>query len=761
MTIRSLYIADFSGTGRRTVDLCEGLNIIEGPNESGKSTVAAFIKFMFYGFADKAERTRLYSWGASSASGTLTLIHNRREYRIEREYSEGGREKVSIIDTSTGSPCFEGRSPADVFLGVPADIFTHTAYIGQAAGGSVDGVRVSRAIENILFSADESVNTDKALKKLDDARILLYHKSRKGGRIYDLMGERDALRVRLENAKQSNSGLIAREGSLRETSEGLAEAKEKLAEAQKSLDACDAAKRRHSMAKLAELAEQASSAEQEYSDILSRAEHNGFIPDEGYCARLSVLAKENEQIEGQLAAVKSELEAHDQRMSDLSSIASFSEKLEEMGGDEEVADKLEKIDGKKARSGFFASVGIILTILCGVAAAAAYFLDLTEIHPIFASLPAKPIPSLITGGAAVFMLITAIISIILRAHAHMAENEILADLDVDNRFELMKKLASYNFDETRLRLHNSKSAEFSERITELEKKKKSVRNDAAELLEKWGREDLSSAAAEAAETVAALSRSGAGRDKFILARDTLAAQLGVEDTDSLRAELDISEPIEEQPPEAVERIRREYDFYQKQVEALDARMRRLETELAVLEATVEPPTELADRVSNISAKIDGLSKKHRALVLAHSALTEAASALRESVSPRLSKTAGELMGSLTGGRYTRVGVGHSLELSYEADAQNRGIEYMSAGTRDIAYLSLRFALTELLYREAVPPLIFDESFSRLDDTRYARVIELIGRMCERGSQVLLFTSQHRDSRLAAERLPGCHKLSLR
>ena len=79
MNIRSLYIADFSGTKRRTVDLGAGFNIIEGPNESGKSTIAAFIKFMFYGFADKAERSRYYSFGTTSASGTMTLVHEGRE----------------------------------------------------------------------------------------------------------------------------------------------------------------------------------------------------------------------------------------------------------------------------------------------------------------------------------------------------------------------------------------------------------------------------------------------------------------------------------------------------------------------------------------------------------------------------------------------------------------------------------------------------------------------------------------------------------
>lgn len=760
MNIRSLYIADFSGTKRRTVDLADGFNVIEGPNESGKSTVAAFIKFMFYGFADKAERNRLYSWGTASASGTMTLLHEGREYRIEREYNEGGREKLAIIDTLTGSPCFEGRSPADVFLGVPAEIFSHTAYIGQAAGGSVDGARVSRAIENILFSADESVNTDRSLKRLDDARVLLYHKSHKGGRIYDLINDRDALRVRLENAKQSNIGLIAREGSLRETAEGLAEAETKLAETKKALDGVENAKRQRSLEKLAELDDRASDAEKRHSEILASAEHDGFIPDAAYADRLAALAAESERNSEQLEAVRGELRAHDAKMTDLASVASFGEKLEELGGDAEVENRLEKLDRKKSRSSGFMIFGIIFTLLFAGCAAAAYFIDLATVHPIFERLPEYPMPTIIAGTAAAFMLLVSIISLIARCQARMGENEILADLDADNRNDLMKKLASFNFDETRLRLYRSRSDEFTDRISALETEQKRIDRSAAELLDSWGRSDLKAAAGEAAETVAAMAEAEAERDKFILARDTLAAQLSVSDVAAIRQELADSARIEDQSPEVIERIRREYDFYQKQLEALGARKHRLETELAVLEATVEPPTELADRLSAITAEIDSLSKKHRALVLAHSALSEAASALRESVAPRLSKTAGELMDSLTEGRYDRIGVGRALEMTYEAEAQSRGIEFMSAGTRDIAYLSLRFALSELLFRNSRPPMIFDESFSRLDDRRYARVLALIGEMCGRGSQIILFTSQSRDSRLAAERVPGCNVISL-
>jgi uncharacterized protein YhaN len=71
---------------------------------------------------------------------------------------------------------------------------------------------------------------------------------------------------------------------------------------------------------------------------------------------------------------------------------------------------------------------------------------------------------------------------------------------------------------------------------------------------------------------------------------------------------------------------------------------------------------------------------------------------------------------------------------------------MSAGTQDLAYLSLRMALIDLLYREK-PPVCFDESFSHLDDTRAARMIELIEAMGQSGHQCLVFTCHKREEEL--------------
>ena len=49
MRIDSIYIESFGKFKNYSLDFHDGMNIIYGDNESGKSTIMAFIEMMFYG----------------------------------------------------------------------------------------------------------------------------------------------------------------------------------------------------------------------------------------------------------------------------------------------------------------------------------------------------------------------------------------------------------------------------------------------------------------------------------------------------------------------------------------------------------------------------------------------------------------------------------------------------------------------------------------------------------------------------------------
>ena len=53
MIIRKINITSFGTLSDFSAELSDGLNIISGENESGKSTILAFIRFVLYGLPSR------------------------------------------------------------------------------------------------------------------------------------------------------------------------------------------------------------------------------------------------------------------------------------------------------------------------------------------------------------------------------------------------------------------------------------------------------------------------------------------------------------------------------------------------------------------------------------------------------------------------------------------------------------------------------------------------------------------------------------
>jgi recombinational DNA repair ATPase RecF len=101
MYIKELRIEEFGALRAATVPLSNGINLLIGNNETGKSTLCAFIKFIFYGFADSKERELHASLRTGNSAGALVVSKDGVLYRIERR--DAGRVRnVSVYDEETG-----------------------------------------------------------------------------------------------------------------------------------------------------------------------------------------------------------------------------------------------------------------------------------------------------------------------------------------------------------------------------------------------------------------------------------------------------------------------------------------------------------------------------------------------------------------------------------------------------------------------------------------------------------------------------------
>ena len=147
-----------------------------------------------------------------------------------------------------------------------------------------------------------------------------------------------------------------------------------------------------------------------------------------------------------------------------------------------------------------------------------------------------------------------------------------------------------------------------------------------------------------------------------------------------------------------------------------------------------------------------MNDRYNAITLAKTAISDATSLIKSSISPILSAQAGEYMRKATENRYSSIIVSPKLSFKYgvpdgSSALSPRDTDYMSEGTRDAAYLSLRLALIGYIYNKELPPLVFDEAFSRLDDRRLASMFRIVNEYTSKGAQAIIFTSQKRDAEI--------------
>ena len=100
MIIKKINIIAFGGLKNKVLELNEGINIIYGENEAGKSTIQSFIKVWLYGFSSyrgkdyrNNERLRYSPINGDKISGELYIEHKNKEYIIKRVFGKTKKEE--------------------------------------------------------------------------------------------------------------------------------------------------------------------------------------------------------------------------------------------------------------------------------------------------------------------------------------------------------------------------------------------------------------------------------------------------------------------------------------------------------------------------------------------------------------------------------------------------------------------------------------------------------------------------------------------
>ena len=220
MIIRSIK-ASFGGLHDAELALKPDLNVIEAPNEAGKSTLCAFIRTMLYGIdtskrakgefaADMPDKERFLPWGGYSMQGEMSVDWRGQSIRLIRAGAAGkpmGDCRAVREGTGIRVPELCGKAPGEVILGVPESVFRRSAFISGSDMAVSRDAELDWRIEALVSSGSE---TDSVYSVADDLlrrwQVSRRHNARVG-RIPELERRLEEKRAALADIEAENARL--------------------------------------------------------------------------------------------------------------------------------------------------------------------------------------------------------------------------------------------------------------------------------------------------------------------------------------------------------------------------------------------------------------------------------------------------------------------------------------------------------------------------------------------------------------------------
>ncbi|MCL1792262.1 MAG: AAA family ATPase [Oscillospiraceae bacterium] len=713
------------------------LIVFYGSNESGKSMLAAFIKYMFFGHSEAKEpvgsnEKKLYTpWTTDKVAGSMIVHYRDRKYKIVREYSEAASEKTRVIDLSTNITLQNDEEPGEFFFKMNEEVFTKTAFLKQFETSEIGGENLAGMIQNILFTADEDTNTQKTLQRLKDAKDILLFEDGSGGAVANLAGKRAGLKKSFENSVNDQKELLRMEGMIKDLEEKMLTNNAKRNELNDELENYKAYNASQDLQRIENMRRQVEKLRDNAEKVTAKYAHKDFIPDMAFSRKLTELA-------GRLSEKKSKLTANlEQRDMSLAKYHDALEKnqsfrvIERAGGIENVGNEYA---GMKKSSGMFGNLKIICAALIFFSAALSAFLFLSKMFEnplIFAS--AAPF----AAGALLFAS--------AEGGKKKKIEELYTSFDFKNETDFAYVLDDYPDTEAQLEILRGDLDEYENIVLDGEKEFDEIYSAARGLLLLWNRtpesddkrpEDFLKYANLASEAADEIQKTRAIHDQHQAKLDAMLENVDEKALRKLAA-------AARKPNYDEKQLNREMEFLSKATESMREKENDIGKNIAAVPARLPDPVILESQINFLDEKIEELTAKHDALKLAIETLAYACNELKNSVAPRLSESAGTIFKTITGGKYEDLVSDKSLGLEITAESAKRAIGQFSAGTKDAAYLCLRMALLDLLFEDEIPPFICDEPFLRLDTGRLENLLKVISAMAKK-TQVFIFTCHERE-----------------
>ena len=742
MKIKSIYISAFGGVKDLRLNLEDNFNVIYGENENGKTTVMSFIKMMFYG-SDRAKgdlakspRKKYTPWDNSQMAGSIEFEKDGKNYRLERIFGESNStDKVTLINTDLGTRENVSADIGAKLLGLSSAAFERSIFIGQFGfpenNANAEG-EINSKLSNLALTGEEDASFDEVYKRLEKAKLALASKSGRAGE-YDknlasLKALNDALLKANETQEKINFGNLKAKEIIAEIEKLQQKAGKLKVTIDKEQDFRNAQKLRELLKLKAEL------------DNITKALtlENGTVIDEmflkkidfclskinGVKAKIEALENENKAIQQGLDLALDPNKASPEKSAELEKkINALEQKQVELK--QQYDNSQNALNNKKSPNIVLLILGIILGL--GGAATTLYNLYIgTGVSVLGIALIVVYIALTTANSAKKKELEGSLLNLKLEL------NELMTVITLE-KSNLNAIITALNSNAAMIENQQNHIKENSQKIEEYLKEKAILRGELEALLGNTGN------GTEIDSTLEELREKAATQKEIKQKINYILKDVGNISYEMAAQKIKESENFGE--VQDFETIKAEYDGILEEITAKKTDATAILTEIKAAEKVMENPESLKKQIADLTAKTENQARYVADLELAMAVLTESFSEVRRSYGSVLDNKTGEIFSGITGGKYNGINVSKSFDISVQKTDIFGSFDsaYLSSGTVDQAYLSLRLALSELITDEnGTLPIMLDDSLAQFDDNRQKIALEYLKKYSNK-NQIIMFT----------------------
>lgn len=695
------------------ITLSNGLNVIYGPNESGKSTLMAFIKAMLYGLKggraskDGIAAAKLYlPWSKAFYGGYINFeLDNGSSYRIERDFESG---IVKLYDesfneiTNSFSESKDGSGITEKLIGLNESLFERTVYIKQM-GTRIDNSASKDLIDrisNIRQSGVEDVSYKKANAALKEALKQQVGTDRSYTRPLDIINKRlDELNNTKIRIQKENKNLL----EARIKQEELAVQINKLTVKEKLFAG---------LLEFCELKERLKLQKEKNEGI-------NFLNERIRSSQkdINTLTKEKLLLEQDIAKNYEQIDLlrEQQGYSKETAAKKNSEEEEDETSQEDITKRSSvliklKIEKQRAWSKFLNICSIVsLIAVIGVGCGAFVFSTLETTWLL-------ALPILMTIAFVVLKFISSrSLRILENQHSEIYEkSEKLRD-ELDNIQKIERVL-------------QQQMANLTDRLS-------SEKTQYEQLVIRMENQNINSEHLD----VSALEK------EIDRASEMVSEMKKATYEDLTKIEKELYEDILENNSASTLRITELKEF-------LTAQLQQKKLENATIEVNINKSENIQknefieDELLKLTKHKEQLEQRGEALSIAIKTLEAATNDVQKKYIPVMNKVFKDTFSGLTAQKYTDIRAGENLSimLSDPRTEMVVPVSMLSSGTIDQMYLALRIAISETVLKinEGLP-FIMDEPFAQYDDERTDNALSYIYNISKK-QQVIIFTCKQRE-----------------